>query len=289
VGAAAVVIAGCAAPAPDDDRISVVASTDVWGSVVEAVGGDLVRVTSLIDGAAQDPHEFEASARDQLEVSDADLIVENGGGYDDFIDTLVDASGTEAVVVSAVNWGRQRDEIASNPMTYNEHVWYQLPVAEAVAWSVADRLAELDPEHAEDYRDGAASFVESIDALIARERSIATEHEGAGYLVTEPVPVALLGDSGLTDRTPPEFSEAVEEGADVSVALLDEVLGLIAGGGVALLAVNAQTGGPETQRVVDAAAAADVPVVEFTETLPEGEDYLSWMAANLDALEAALR
>ena len=38
-----------------------------------------------------------------------------------------------------------------------------------------------------------------------------------------------------------------------------------------------------------AAEAAGIPVVDLTETLPDGRDYLSWMAANLDALESALR
>src|SRR4051812_20657941 len=97
---AATVLAGCTDPssAASDDRVAVVASTDVWGSVVEAVGGGHVAVTSLIDDPSRDPHEFQASVRDQLAVSRAAIVVENGGGYDDFMTRLVSAAHAPVVL-----------------------------------------------------------------------------------------------------------------------------------------------------------------------------------------------
>ena len=62
----------------------------------EAVGGDLVDVTSIITSGSQDPHSYEPSARDQLSVSRADLVIENGGGYDAFVDALLESSGSDA-------------------------------------------------------------------------------------------------------------------------------------------------------------------------------------------------
>ena len=92
-------LAGCAAtpPAEDDGTIRIVASTNVYGDLAMTIGGDLVSVTSIITSAAQDPHSYEASAQDQLALSRADLVIENGGGYDPFIDTLLDAAGSSAV------------------------------------------------------------------------------------------------------------------------------------------------------------------------------------------------
>ena len=58
--------------------------------------------------------------------------------------------------------------------------------------------------------------------------------------------------------------------------------------GVRLLAYNGQTEGPQTESVKKAAEAAGVPVVDFTETVPEGKDYLQWMTANVEAMSAAL-
>ncbi|HYP73588.1 MAG TPA: zinc ABC transporter substrate-binding protein, partial [Microbacterium sp.] len=96
LAASALALAGCAAsasPAASDGKIAVVASTNVYGDIAAAIGGDLVDVTSIIDSVAQDPHSYEASARDQLTVSRADLIIENGGGYDAFMDTLIEGAG----------------------------------------------------------------------------------------------------------------------------------------------------------------------------------------------------
>ncbi len=85
----AVAASGCSvATSAADGRVQVVTSTDVYASIVRAVVGSRVDVTALIDSPAQDPHSFEASARDQLAIARADVVVENGGGYDDFMNTL---------------------------------------------------------------------------------------------------------------------------------------------------------------------------------------------------------
>ena len=70
--------------------VDVVASTSVYGDIVSSIGGDKVRVSSIINRTSQDPHSYEATTQDKLAVSKAELVVENGGGYDAFIDTLAD-------------------------------------------------------------------------------------------------------------------------------------------------------------------------------------------------------
>ena len=91
----ALTLAGCAgANTPEstgDGKIQVVASTDVYGQIAEEIGGDAIEVTSIITSASQDPHSFEATAQDQLAVSRADLIIQHGGGYDAFMDSLIEA------------------------------------------------------------------------------------------------------------------------------------------------------------------------------------------------------
>ena len=107
-------------------------------------------------------------------------------------------------------------------------------------------------------------------------------------LATEPVPLFLVEAAGLVDRTPPQFSAAVEEETDVPPAAMSEMLDLVSSPQVAFLVYNEQTTGPQTDQVLEAAQAAGLPVVDVTETLPEGEDYVSWMAGNLDAFAQAL-
>src|SRR6478752_7064232 len=80
--------------------IPVVTSTNVWGDIVSQIGGEQVNVTALISDPAADPHSFEPNAQAQLALSKAALVVENGGGYDDFVQTMLASAGTTAPVIT---------------------------------------------------------------------------------------------------------------------------------------------------------------------------------------------
>ncbi len=98
----------------------------------------------------------------------------------------------------------------------------------------------------------------------------------------------LVAAAGLENVTPDAFSEAVEEGQDVPPATLLESLTLLQDGGVRVVIQNTQTGGAETTQIIDEADAVGIPVIAFSETLPEGQTYISWMQANIEALAGAL-
>lgn len=315
--ASALVLAGCAggsaAGGEGDGGVAVVASTNVYGQITEEIGGDLVQVTSLVTNESQDPHSFEPSARDQLTVSKADLVIENGGGYDAFVDALIDASGSEAPVVTAVEYSHDwpeneghdaeptedadhADEDAGHADEhghehiegFNEHVWYDPHTVVHVAEAIAAELSELDPAGADTYAANAEAFGAGIEALEASLAELDAAHAGARVFATEPVPGYLVAAAGLEDVTPEAFSEAVEEGQDVPPATLLESLELIDGGDVRVVLTNTQTAGAETAQIVDEAGARGIPTVAFSETLPEGQTYLSWMQANIEALKEAL-
>jgi zinc/manganese transport system substrate-binding protein len=136
----------------------------------------------------------------------------------------------------------------------------------------------------------AGAFVDRL-AVVGREAvAIGTAHPAARIAVTEPLPDFLLAAAGLFDVTPSEFTQAIEEDSDPPAAALAETLALFGPPDpVAALVVNAQTSTPSTDQVRAAAQTNGVPVVEVTETLPEGvTDYVSWMGAQIDALAAAL-
>jgi zinc/manganese transport system substrate-binding protein len=283
---ALVTIAGCSAPAAEEsDGIQVLASTSVYGDIARAIGGDAVSVTSLISDAAQDPHSFEASAKDQLAVSKADVVIENGGGYDDFLTTLLKGTDTaDATVLNAV----ALSGLDASAEDFNEHVWYDLSAMRRVADKLGDVFSTLDPTREAQFATNVAAFDGSIAQLQAKAATVKEHHAGDGVAVTEPVPLYLLTVCGLIDETPAPFSRAVEEGTGVAPALMHTTLQLLEGDRVRLLVYNEQTSGPETGQLLAAAKASGVPTVPVTETLPEGTTYLSWMADNLDAVTAAL-
>jgi zinc/manganese transport system substrate-binding protein len=282
-----IVLAGCSAPTGDSDdgRIQVVASTNVYGDIAETIGGDAVEVTSIIDDPAQDPHQFEANGRVQLALSRADIVIVNGGGYDDFATQMLDASGNaDAILLKAV----ELSGIDDSAEGFNEHVWYDYNTMQIVTDAIARALTEVDPGGAEGYSAGYHRLDDGLMALIARADGLRAVAEGKGVVITEPVPLYLLAWTGLVNLTPPEFSEAIEEDTDIPPALLQQVLNLLGDGSAAVVVYNTQTGGPQTGAILDAASENGVPVIGVTETLPTGEDYLAWQGGYLDQLAAAL-
>ncbi len=277
-------LTACSTPPPahDDSTLKIVASTNVYGGIARSIAGQHAAVTSLIDSASQDPHSFEGSARDQLALSKADLVIENGGGYDDFIDTLLrGAENPDVVILNAV-------DIVGTAANGNEHVWYSPTFMITVANALADRMEALDPKNAADYRDSAAVFVSQTTNVNDNLEQIAAQHGGEGVAITEPVPLYLLDAAGLVNKTPAAFSTAIEDGSGVAPAVMAETLKLFTSKAVRVLVYNSQTVSPETQQLRAAANQNGIPVVALTETIPTDLDYPSWMASNIAALAQAL-
>ena len=293
---------GNAQGSADDGIVDVVASTSVYGDIVSTIGGDKVRVESIITRTSQDPHSYEATTQDKLAVSKAELLVENGGGYDGFIHKLAEDTGLdEGSVLNAVEVsGLAPEETAGASAEahadadghehegFNEHVWYSLPAMARLADAVAAKLGELEPSSAETFRTNAAAFKESLGGLGTKLSDIKASAGAAPVAVTEPVPLYLLEAAGLDNRTPAEYTAAIEEDTDVPPAVLKATTDLMKSGSIRLLAYNQQTEGPQTVDVKDAATAAGVPVVNFSETLPEGKSYVQWMSGNVDNIGKAL-
>jgi len=290
-------VAGCgssadtsAAPPPTPGSaasvaaIPVVASTNVYGSVAEAVGGDRVEVTSIINSPDADPHEYETTPADAVKAGQAKVVIMNGGGYDDFAAKLVDATSAKPAVINAVDVSGLEAQVPAGE-EFNEHVWYHLPTIKKVADQLATNLGAVDSADASTFTANAAAFNAKIDTLIAKLDAVKAQHAGAKVAVTEPVPLYMTEAAGLVNATPEEFSEAIEEGSDPSAAVLNDTLGLFADKTVTVLLANSQTESPATQQVEQAATAAGIPVEGVTETLPAGvDDYVAWQSQQIDTL-----
>lgn len=277
---------GSAGPETSDTSaaISVVTSTNVYSDIVRTIGGDQVEVTPIITKISQDPHSYEPTVRDRLAVSEADLVVSNGGGYDPFLDTLTDSLGLgPAKIIDAV------EVSGENSSGSNEHVWYDMPSVAAVADLIASRLGDLDAENAELFTENAERFKADIGQISEKLVDVKSTHAGEGVALTEPLPAYMLEAAGLVNRTPEDFLEAVEEGNDAPAGALKDTIDLMSSDSVRFLAFNNQTSGPQTESVREAADAAKLPVVEFSETLPEGVTFVQWMNENADNIESALQ
>lgn len=279
-------LTGCGAAHPR--AATVVASTDVWGSVALAVTGRHATVKSILSGADTDPHSYQVSPADAAAITDAALVVYNGGGYDPWVEQVL-AGHPGVQSVGAYSFASDPADASGGGQPPNEHVFYDLNVAKSVASSIAGRMAAIDPANAADYRANAAEFCRGADAITISEHAIASAYPGTGVISTEPVGYYLLIASGLANRTPAAFTAANENQTDPSPADMASVLDMIDRRQVSALLVNPQTSTAAITGLKNAARRAGVPVTEVTETLPDGTDYLTWQRNTVNQLLAALQ
>jgi zinc/manganese transport system substrate-binding protein len=213
-------------------------------------------------------------------------VIENGGGYDDFVDTMLKSAPTKPTVINVADVSGRNQHSADGQ--FNEHLWYDFPTVEKLAAQLVTDLSAAEPGQASTFKSNARAFTTELDQLQRDEAAIKAKHGGEGVAITEPVPLYMLEAVRLVNKTPEKFSEAIEQDTDVSPAVLEETENLFDTKQVKLLAYNQQTTGPQTEAVLAAAKRNNIPVVPVTETLPTDQSYLSWMRANLRAISSAL-
>ncbi|MGY4100241.1 metal ABC transporter solute-binding protein, Zn/Mn family [Nocardia sp. R16R-3T] len=279
VGVATAVALTACGSSKDSDKPNVVASTNVWGNIATTIAGPDASVTALITDPAADPHSHETSAVESARISDADLIVFNGGGYDEFIEKAI--QGKDKHTVDAF-------EARTDKSDGNEHVFYDIGTVGTVADRIASALGEIDSTHATAYTDRAAAFKSRLSAITAITTKVAGEHPGTPVLQTEPLAHYLLVAAGTQDLTPHEFQEAIEQETDPAPAAVAATQDLLTGKKVRALVYNTQTEDKITKDLRALAQSNGLPLVEVTETLPVGVDYIQWQTNNAQALAAAL-
>lgn len=294
---AAVTLAACGSTPGTDGELRVVASTDVWGSVAQAVAGDRLEVTSIITEPSADPHSYEASPADAAKITDASLVVLNGGGYDQFVEDVLQSAGDKPTV-DAFELHEERtgthatesdeEHAGHSHGAVNEHVWYDIPTVDATANAIAAELGRLDPEGADVYTRNAEAFRDRLRQVSETTAAIAATHPDAPIAQSEPIAHYLLQAASLRDVTPEAFTSAIENGTDPSPASIAETRQLLADKKVRVLVYNSQTVDRVTENIREIAESAGIPVVEVTETLPDGMDYVQWQSATAQSLADAL-
>jgi zinc/manganese transport system substrate-binding protein len=271
---------GTAAAAP----VNVVASTNVWGDIAKQVGGDHVNVTSIMSDPNADPHEFEADAKTAAALSKSQFVVENGLGYDDFMDKLLAASPNPSrVVLNAA------DAMKISGQDANPHIWYDTAKVPDVATAIADQLGKLDPADAATFTANAKTFNDSLTPINAAIANIKAKYPGAPVGYTERVPGYLVEAAGLKLATPASFAQSIEDGNDPSPADNAAMDAAITNKAIKVLLYNGQVTSPATDAVKELAQKSRVPVVGVTETLPPTDkDFQNWQLRQINEIVTAL-
>ena len=264
-------------------RLAVVAGENEYGDVASQIGRGYVTVYSVDSNPNTDPHTYEATPRVAQKIADANLLIENGVGYDDFMSKLASASPNSARKV--INVQRLRGLPDSTP---NPHLWYDPKTMPAVARALAADLSTLAPAHAPAFRANEAKFVASLQPWLDAIASFKARYGGTAAATTEPVADYLLAAMGIDNLTPFGFQADIMNGTDPSpqdVALEDS---FFTQHKAKVFCYNQQVTSALTSSIRQTAIHAGVPVVSVYETMPAGYDYQSWMMAEVAAIQKAI-
>ena len=264
-------------------QIRIVAAENFWGSLMQQLGGTRVNVTSIVTDPNADPHEYESSAASAREVADANIIIVNGVGYDDWMLRLISASSNPNRTVLNVG------ELLGRANGTNPHLWYDPAYVNATVKQMYSDLVKVDPINADYYARRYANVTASLAQVDGRMTKIKQQFGGTEVASTESIFVYLANATGLDLVSPPAFMNAVAEGDDPPAQSVSEFENQLESGNVSVLVYNQQTVTPLTQQIKQIAAQNNVTVMGVTETIqPPDVPFQVWMNAELLQLQNAL-
>ena len=285
-----VALVGCAcssATSPTGTKggaIVAVGAENEYANVIGQIGGKYVKVTAILSNPNTDPHTFEASPSVAGVVSAAQLIVQNGIGYDTFMNTIESASPNpkrKVVVVQKL--------LGLADSTPNPHLWYDPKTMPAVAKAIAGDLSALVPAHAAYFRENLAKFDRSLTPWLRAISLFKASHPRTPVATTEPVADYMLQAAGTENETPWALQADIMNGVDPAPEDITLQDNLFTQHKVKVFLYNEQVTDSLTQSFLALARSNGIPTVGVYETMPTpGYDYQTWMMAEVQALEKAV-
>ena len=256
----------------------IVSGVSEWGALAYQLVGADAKVVSLLTDPNADPHEHEATISDAASVAQASVVLENGAGYDTWLEQLVSAQGSKAAVI---NVGKLMN-VASGK---NPHLFYNPLAAIKFVKALTKLLA---------HRRGSANIevrstklLAQLNAIQSSVESMATRCDHVKVAATEDVTSYLLEDARLDIVTPEALRLAVGNGVDPSVRDLAAALDQLKKH-PAFLIDNIQTATPLTDELVAQAKSSHVPVIKVTETM-RGTNYVRFINGVVTKMKVDLK
>ena len=277
----ALVLAMTMGAAGQELKPSVVAAENFYGDIARQIGGDRVEVASILSNPDQDPHLFETTPTIVRQIAAARIVILNGADYDAWMDKLLKAAPRVGRTVLAVA------ELVNKKAGDNPHLWYDPATMPTLARALADVFSKADPAHAADYAARLATLLASLERIGGKVAEIRAKYAGVAITATEPVFGYMASALGLKLRNE-RLQMAVMNDTEPSARDIAAFEQDLKEHRVRVLLYNKQTSTKLTQRMLEIARRAKIPVVGVTETQPMGMSYQDWMLTQLAELQNAL-
>jgi len=264
-------------------QIRVVAAENFWGSLLSQLGGTHIQVFTIVTDPNADPHEFESTIANAEAVANANYVIVDGAGYDNWALKLISANSIPCQKV--LNIG----DLLGQKAGVNPHFWYNPYYIPKILNQMYNTLVSLNQTDASYFTQQYASLNASLGTYTQRINEIKQQFAGTNVAATESIFVYLANATGLNLISPPAFMEAVSEGNDPPAQSIVQFQQQLQSGTVKVLVYDQQTVTPITQEMESIATKNNVPLVGITETiLPPNALFQDWMNAELTSLQSAL-
>jgi zinc/manganese transport system substrate-binding protein len=288
--AAAVVVfvgfEGSAAVAASESSgvIVAVGAENDYANVIGQIGGKYVTASAIESNPNTDPHTFEASPSVAKEVSAARVVVQNGIGYDTYMNNIEAASPNSSRKVIDV-----QTLLGLPNSTPNPHLWYREDTMPAVAKALVSDLSAIQPSHRAYFQANATAFDNSLKPWYAAVAAFAKRYPKTPVATTEPVGDYMLQAAGTVNETPFPLQADIMNGVDPAPQAVTFQDSLFSKRVVKVFVYNQQVTDSLTASFLADAEKYGIPVVGVYETMPTpGYDYQSWMLAEINALQKAV-
>ncbi|RJG12767.1 metal ABC transporter substrate-binding protein [Pseudomonas cavernicola] len=198
------------------EKLKVVTSFSILADMTAHIGGEHIQLSNMV-GADADAHTYEPTPDDAKALLKADVVIENGLGFEPWLDRLIASTASKAKLVVASRGVLPRALDQGGQSIPDPHAWNNLANAELYVNNIAKALSSADPAHAQDYSQNSQAYLQKIYPLLALakqqlgnlpagSRNIVTSHDAFGYL-GQAYGIRFIAPQGLSTESEPSAAE----------------------------------------------------------------------------------
>ncbi len=264
-------------------KLQIVAAENFWGSLILQLVGTHAQVFTIVTDPNADPHEFESTTADAIAIANANYVIVNGAGYDDWALKLISAnSNPDQQILNVANLVGAH--VGSNP-----HFWYDPTYVNVTIHQMYTDLISLNQSDTAYFTQQYANLNASLAPYNQQINNIKRQFAGTEVAATESVFVYLANATGLNLVSPSAFMQAVSEGNDPPAQSIVQFQQQLQSGNVKVLVYNSQTVTPITGEMESIATQNNITLVPITETVaPPNTPFQDWMNSELTSIQNAL-
>jgi zinc/manganese transport system substrate-binding protein len=263
--------------------VTVLAVENFYANLVNQIGGQCVSTTTILSDPDADPHEFQPTASNVRSYQGAQLVVEDGLGYDDFSDKIIATLSTGPALVNA-------GDVLGLQVGANPHVWYSAGYIDQIRAAILSNLKQVAPTASAYFDAQSAALDQEFATYQSLVNKIASQYSNVPVGATEAIFVDMAYTTGLNLISPPEFMNAISEGNDPSARDVATFLNQVQNHQIKVLVYNTQTVTSLTEQLKAMAQQNNIPIVGVSETMPLGaQTFQGWQSRELELLLQALQ